>query len=445
MNLQIDYALEPLARVSAGSSGPVGNSRSVHRLLPGSVVRGALGTAWWKSPSARYQGPDAQATFDSLFHDLMNVGVGVPSWATPTPVTIDLIPMSWAVCKYPADGCPDGSHWWLDRTVEDLRDCPGCGGPLDGGRGWEESQVPSEVSTRTALEGGVAKSAQLFSRRATARSVRYAGRLRLAASADPSNPAVQWLLEPKEIFVGGQQSTMGRCRWTASLADASQAAPFAGGAYVLVLRSPAILVDAAGLPSVSLREAIVDAAHRAGGRVQVTRCWTRESVRGGWNTVAGLPKPEEWVVEAGSTALLTGLDAVAVDRLRDGLGLRRREGFGEVVVERLADDHRAVVRRPPVAQPAAPAVDAAAAGFASIVDSLGPAAQRGLLDAARHAQQLRETRMGPAIPGHIERVMLLPWCRELGPDSQRDLAKALATDTRALITTLTARIRGGGA
>jgi CRISPR-associated protein Csx10 len=444
MSLRLDYTLEPLARVSAGSGGPVGNSRTVHRVLPGSVVRGALGTAWWKSPSARYRGPDGQSSFDSLFHDLMNVGVGVPSWESPTPVSIDLIPMSWATCKYPADDCPDGSQWWLERAVEDLGDCPGCGGPLEGGRGWDENRVPSEVSTRTALEGGVAKTGQLFSRRATARSVRYAGQLRLRTGADPNDPAVQWLLQPKEIFVGGQQSTMGRCRWAAALAASPPAAPPTQAASVLVLRSPAILVDAAGLPSVSLSAAITDAARRAGGSVKVTRCWTREGVRGGWNTVAGLPKPEERVVEAGSTALLAEMDTLARETLLEGIGLRRREGFGEVSIEALADDRRVVVRRPPAAQPAPPTVDPAAARTASLVDSLEPGARRGLLDAARHTQRLRETGMGPGVPGHIERVMLLPWCRDLGPDTQREISKALAADTRALIAALGARLRGGG-
>ena len=64
MTVLLDYVLTPLARISAGKSGQVGNDRQIHTVLPGTAIRGALGAAWWRSPQHRYSGSDPQAVFE---------------------------------------------------------------------------------------------------------------------------------------------------------------------------------------------------------------------------------------------------------------------------------------------------------------------------------------------------------------------------------------------
>ncbi len=450
MSVLIDYTIEPLGRISAGRSGPVGNDREVHRVLPGGTIRGALGTAWWSSPTAKFSGPHGPDTFNRLFHGSLAVGVAVPSWAEPTPAEAILVPMSWAFCKYAEPDCADGKREWLDRAVQPVTECPDCGGALEGGRGWRESDVPTRVSTRTALANGVAKNEQLFSRRAVPATVRYAGRLRLrGVNSSAEDPGVAWLLDEKEIFVGGQLSTMGRCRWTATMAtEPAPTVPVAD--LVLTLRSPAILVDAAGLPLLDLRRAIDDTVTNAGGKAKVVKTWTRSDVVGGWNSFAGIPKAEEWVLEAGSTALLGDVDEVARAALSDGLGLRRREGFGETTLAPLGDARPRLPDRPSPASgvlasgaSAPAAAKSETAALADFVDSLDATTQRAALETARKVQRFRDSGLGPAIGPHLARTAELPWYRDLGPETQAELGKALhASDVRPLIALLLTRVRG---
>jgi CRISPR-associated protein Csx10 len=68
----------------------------------------------------------------------------------------------------------------------------------------------------------------------------------------------------------------------------------------------------------------------------VDRAWTRPVTVTGWHAASGLPKPEELCAVTGSTYRLSGpperLRRLA-DRLqRDGIGLRRTEGFGDIDV-----------------------------------------------------------------------------------------------------------------
>src|SRR6202007_735092 len=95
------------------------------------------------------------------------------------------------------------------------------------------------------------------------------------------------------------------------------------------LASPAIFVDAAGRPMLRPGSADLDGA-------TLEESWFRPVTWKGWHAASRLPKPEETCAATGSTYLLSG-DAGALRRIaerlqRDGIGLRRAEGFGEVEV-----------------------------------------------------------------------------------------------------------------
>lgn len=81
--MKIVYTLTPKSRISPGRRAQVQNVREIHEVIPGSVVRGALGTAWWGSPDSRFE-PENQAVFDELFARGMDVMAAIPA-ADPTP------------------------------------------------------------------------------------------------------------------------------------------------------------------------------------------------------------------------------------------------------------------------------------------------------------------------------------------------------------------------
>lgn len=324
MTVRIAYELTPQARVSAGRAGQVQNSRQIHEVLPGTVIRGALGAAWW------IEEPGDQSEFDALFATQMAVQAAVPQ---RDGEQAGFTPLSWASCKYPREGCDQSFHdqavIWArtngDAAAGWIRTCPNCGLPVElAKRGWN---VPAEwgvETTRTALTNGVAATGQLFTRRALAQQVSYRGTLVLE---DPSSEAVKWLEGSRTVRVGGQRSTMGACIWSARRQRAQDPAPTTGKALV-VLRSPAVLIDSYGAPSVDLAAAIRGCLGDLPG--DVAKTWTRPETISGWHGMSGLPKPQEWALAAGSVALLTGTTAEAEERLSRGLGLRRAEGFGEV-------------------------------------------------------------------------------------------------------------------
>jgi CRISPR-associated protein Csx10 len=69
-----------------------------------------------------------------------------------------------------------------------------------------------------------------------------------------------------------------------------------------------------------------------GDQISVVAAWVRPVRVYGWHMASGLPKPEEWACAAGSTAVIEGAPDDLVQRLVGGVGLRRREGFGELFV-----------------------------------------------------------------------------------------------------------------
>ena len=337
MTTVLEYTLTPRNRLSPGSGGQVVNERPAHDVIPGSTVRGALGSTWWHSPSHGYEGSDSQHTFDAFFGHGLEVRAAAPTGAR-------FHPLADFRCKYPEEDCVDKTMRTRLSTRERLR-C-NCGAGVREGRGWTAPRGAQLAVTRTALRDGTdadgnrgtaaeamrgtADEGMLYSRMALRAKGTFTGTLVVRDAAPPE--AVEWLRSIRTLRVGGQRSTMGEC----SLAlAATEAAPTPIGHVVVALRSPAVLLDEYGAPSFDLASEIARVIDRP---VDTDAVWVRPVLVSGWHGVAGILKPQDWGVAAGSCAVVGSLSPAEGARLREGLGIRRLEGHGEVELLSVADE-----------------------------------------------------------------------------------------------------------
>lgn len=448
MSVVLTYTLTPEGRVSAGSSGQVQNQRSIHDVLPGSVVRGALGSVWWMAPPVGLPSGDRDL-FDAVFGGSMRVGFAIPAVQCKRPVSAELQAMSWGRCKYrTADDCPAG---WVDRALEPSTTCPGCGAPWQGGKGWSVPREWTVATTRTALTPrGTAKDAQLFTREALRREVILAGVVELDGLSEADSRIVeQWLCTPRRLSVGGQRSTLGRVTWTCERSEAPAVA--ADARHVVRLTTPAILVDGYGAASIDLAGAVRQRIELVGGSGQVGRSWVRSGTLSGWHGIAGIPKSEEWIVEAGSTVVVDGCDDAALSALARGIGLRQREGYGALAVltrhqaaELILtangnphDDHDDACRGSGDPAPALPSGPVEA--LLDLLPDEGRAATlRAVLQAARNSLRTRNDGLPAVIlDTRVTAAMSQPWARDLGWDARRAAEAILRHDgVAALIDAL---------
>ena len=232
--LWFDYVLRPRSRVSAGKSGAVQNVRPIHTVIPGTVVRGAIGSAFWSARGGlAAEGVDsARELFDETFRRGLTVYHAVPftkGRATGAPSAEDVVAAQVNIgttmvrCKY------EHAHLgWHDIVAQPLsRDrCPRCAGGLERGKGWtapDPSMLPGAggspltvATTRTALRpDGSSKDEQLFTRKALVTDIELRGRVRLV-TADPAQAGrlQRWMAGLGELSIGGQRSTLGRCTWS---------------------------------------------------------------------------------------------------------------------------------------------------------------------------------------------------------------------------------------
>ena len=314
--VHLTYRLRLRSAVTAGTGAEVGNGQRGHLVIPGSVVRGALAAAWLREHGLA----DADERFAALFERDLYVGPAVP-------VGSRLTPLSKFRRKYPEPGAPNE---WNDAAAVDA---PGQG--VDYGRGW---QVPPEYTvriTRTALNAdGTAKTGNLFTETGLRAGVVAVGQL-LVRTDDAAG--LDWLRQPRTLRVGGRRSTGGAADWTVQEDDAAGERTLADpgnsdGAMLVRCLAPLILVDQFGAPAAD-RGAVEAALTQAAGQsMTVRREWVRTRTVEGWHTASGLPKVADWAIEAGSVFEVTGLTDAARERLEEGVGLRRQEGFGRVEV-----------------------------------------------------------------------------------------------------------------
>ncbi len=427
MSTWLQYELVPDGHLSAGRSGEVMNDRPVHTVLPGSVVRGALAGAWWTNGI----GANGQAAFDELFDGQLVVEAAVPSLDGRRA---ELRPMGWARCKY-----PDARHGgWRENLRNPERRCE-CGQPLVSGKGWEVPDGVLTLTTRTQLEGGASKDGALFTRRAVAPTVRYSGILRLDGDVDPEQ--VAWLLDERRLSIGGQRSVMGRCTWTCREVPDPLPLPRGSGPFVLTVLQPAILLDRFGANSLDLAGAVDDAVAAAGGSIRLgTKAVVRTTQVSGWHGLAGIPKPTEWALEAGSSVWIEHADPAALAALCRGIGIRRNEGFGAVAITKPGAQpgfgHSPAVARPPMpAVEAAPAV--AVHPILALLDRFPEEDRPSVRSKLREAAEAVARKQGPARGPEADRWLTQPWASNLAEDLRGELRRALiARDSVGTINAL---------
>jgi CRISPR-associated protein Csx10 len=395
-------------RLALGVGSEVSYFTGTHPFAPGSVLRGALAAAWIAENGLPAAGSGA-AAFRDLFDGPIRYG---PMFVPGTVV----VPVSARRCKYPRDARCESQA--VDEAFETGSCCPACNGPLEPGKG--QVILPGDVSleriTRTSIDPATAKAAdgELYAHGALPAGTVLTGYIH---GRDP------WLARPRRLRLGGRRTVSGAADYQAvPLRPAEQdqmpnewpglppptglphpagslpASPGHNGARLVIrLASPAVFVDAAGRPSLQ-PDPVLD----LDGAI-VERRWARPATWSGWHAASRLPKPDEVCAIAGSTYRITGQVGVLRDlaeRLpREGAGLRRAEGFGDI---RIAWQPW----RPPA--PAAPGQTLAAAD-AKVTEwledlrglALDPPQLRWVVDALRELQLARERQVAGTVgDGH---------------------------------------------
>jgi CRISPR-associated protein Csx10 len=380
-------------RLALGTGSEVSYFTGTHSFVPGSVLRGALAAAWIAEHGPP---PDRAAAFGALFDGPVRYG---PMYV---PGTV-MVPISARLCKYPRDDRCRAQA--VDAAFEAAEKCPACGGPLEAGKGQVilPGAMAIERITRTSIDPVTAKAAdgELYANGALPAGTTLTGYI---YGRDA------WLERPRQLRLGGRRTVGGSADYQAvplgpgeqdnmpnewpglaagngsAQSAASPAPPASPGEDRLVVRlaSPAVFTDAAGRPRLE-PDPLLDL-----DGVVVERRWIRPVTWSGWHAASHLPKPDEVCAAAGSTYQLTGPPATLRDlaaRLpREGAGLRRAEGFGEVRIARHP-------WRPP-----APAQQAPAAADTQVREwlqelralTLDPPQLRWVADALRELQLARE-------------------------------------------------------
>lgn len=426
MSTTYGYRIELQQGVSAGRSGERGNVRASHTVVPGGVVRGALAGRYL----AEREKPRADADFVAMFERGVQFGQAVPQG-------MRLEPLSRARCKYPQVAtCHSWSHdaaLALAAGQQPETRCPHCGGALSYGRGWQRVDRRDELQrvTRTKLSANeTSERGQLYTRESLRRGQVLTGRLIMDQPFD-------WLLEPRRIRLGGQRSTSGSAQWSVAAVEDSDATIASTAA--LCLRSPAVVVDDFGAPTLVLDAPL----ERALGRpVRVLGAWTRPESVQGWHTASGLPKPHDWAVAPGSTVVLDELAAPDLARLERGIGLRRIEGFGEI--DLLRDDSWAIVEA--VEDLATHTPELIERITAAVVPELRRDALSRLLGAVRHVASYRRPGVAQAdVEREVAAALDAEWARRLPVDVETVLRLILSdpnnTSWEATIAAAQRRLR----
>lgn len=333
----LDYTIFATSRLSPGAGPELVNARTVHQVVPGSTVRGALAAAWVAQHGFDWQDPRVRTIFES------SVWFG-----QARPEGAKLQGISEVTCKYEerGEGCRKSGYDVALRVASGeplVARCPSCGGSWDRGRGWHFSDLKIVSSTRTALVHGVAKNSELFTRRALEKGTILRGKVRIDASLD--HEALTWLQDEQQVRIGGQRSVLGEALWSAVRQPESPRRPAARPTRVVLrCQSPTIVTaDHGGAtldPQTALRRAL-------GEGVTIVADWVRPIQVSGWHMASGLPKPDEWAIGPGSTFVIEGAPADLDTLLVHGIGLRRHEGYGDVVVvEQPEEPTRAPVTSP---------------------------------------------------------------------------------------------------
>jgi CRISPR-associated protein Csx10 len=393
-------------RLALGVGSEVSYFTDTHPFAPGSVLRGALAAAWIAE-----NGPPKAASGAAVFRELFDGPIRYGPMFVPGTV---IVPVSARRCKYPRDASCESQA--VDEAFETASCCPACRGPLEPGKG--QVILPGDAAleriTRTSIDPATAKAVdgELYAHGALPAGTVLTGYIH---GRDP------WLERPRRLRLGGRRTVSGSADYQAvplrspeedlmpnewpglPLPDGScqpagslPASPGRDDAWLVIrLASPAVFVDAAGCPSLEPDQVLdLDGA-------TVERRWARPATWSGWHAASKLPKPDEVCAIVGSTYRITGPPGVLRDlaeRLpREGAGLRRAEGFGDIRIARepWRPPAPAALGRKPTAADAA-----VTKRLADLHDlALDPPQLRWVADALRELQLARERRVAVAAVG----------------------------------------------
>lgn len=216
----------------------------------------------------------------------------------------------------------------------------------------------------------------LFRYRALARDQQFAGAIVL----DDALPAagvtrLEELLKGATLLLGGSQ--MAGYGLT-QVEDVTPHEPWreeaglppavaAGESFILYLTAPAILYNPrTGQPTSDIRLFLPGDPANCEENYTIRDSYTAAGWVGGFNKHRGLPLPQQWAVQMGSTWRITTHRALSTDALAEledsGIGVRREEGFGRLLfvpqwpatLARAEDALSIQVKRPAAAAAASP-------------------------------------------------------------------------------------------
>ncbi|MGH3692484.1 MAG: type III-B CRISPR module-associated Cmr3 family protein [Pseudonocardiaceae bacterium] len=305
--------------VHAGTAPLPDYRNPTHDHIPGSVLRGGCAAAWIRALGAPEPGTVHRQSFIEAFESDGVFGPLHRAGSLPVPVSV-------LVHKYQAEqGC---QRLWWDRSLgaQDT-ECPDCGQNLVAAKGEPHEMPARSQRTRAALStDGVAEDEKLYRKDSLDRRQVFTGWISGGAvrAFEVGGKPVQ------RLWLGGGRTTGGLARVTVDPDAEPEQLETDGSAVVLRLASPAIFVDDAGLPADVPSTAELQSTF--GVKVVSVARWMRWGEAAGWHAAAGLAKPTERVVAAGSTYRVQcdrppSPELLGALRVR-GLGLRRREGFG---------------------------------------------------------------------------------------------------------------------
>lgn len=334
----IEIVFETDSEIVLRDGPSVGNAFKSLDFVPGSALRGAFAGKWFSQRSA-----------DEEFDDLFNRSVRVCD-ARPLStggLRTFPVPNSISRCK---SGCPeptvsDGFAQQLQHAANPAAPppsplCSACGGALKPVGGYVDAEGNPPASARLRPRGQTA----------TADDAALDGSLRYREALPRGEQLASWLVGPSDalnrfveacditgglvINVGESRSTRGRLRVRAAspvdLPDQEDSD------VLVVLASRTITVDDHLRPHDHFVDVVSDDGERAlmGANGAPMRWLGRTVPVAGWNSGQGIPKPTDWALSAGTAAAYELLgDRCFGDRFIDhGVGLRRTEGFGEVVL-----------------------------------------------------------------------------------------------------------------
>lgn len=309
MHTWLKVSLEARQRVSLGQGSERAFLTTTHPVIPGSVMRGALAAAWVTGGGKR------DATFRQIFEK--------SRFSAAIPEGVSVIGQSVRQCKYHRGDSHDHDQHHDEALAGPLPvdQSSRCGGRPYARGGYRPERIVTVTSTALQQGKHVAAEGRLFSRQVLEAGTRFTADIVAYPGIE-----LERLTSLTTVFVGGRSGVMGRCDVTIEVHAGPRMPEDGEEVAVLRTRSPALLVDAAGVPCVDFKRALTEVG------LDVLAAWgdrIESATAGGWHLASGLPKPTEVGVAPGATAKVVNpgrnklMDVLAV-----GLGVRRNEGYG---------------------------------------------------------------------------------------------------------------------